>query len=228
MESKLPICVDRVDVGDRTSHNGNEASALKRWFWTVGCDNTVAEPFVADAAELECDEAELRTGRAVVGWPPTPFVKATVPANDGDPDDVLQTCLSVPIYSPRLRSSLEEVRIGGIQYLPIRVIRPSGQLIAGFSVANVLNCVDALDLRLSIVSRYPEDYFLISRRGLIRGVSAPVLISSAVEPFDLIRLATFKTPLYVSERFERVFREGRFTGYSFHEVPTTAESATVS
>ena len=55
-----------------------------------------------------------------------------------------------------------------------------------------------------------------------------MLISSAVEPVDLIRPATFKAPLYVSERFERVFREGRFTGYSFHEVPTTAESATVS
>ncbi len=55
-----------------------------------------------------------------------------------------------------------------------------------------------------------------------------MLISSAVEPFDLIRLSTFRAPLYVSERFERMFREGRFTGYSFHEVPTTAESAAVS
>ena len=134
-------------------------------FWTVGCDNTVADPFVANAAELECDDAELRTGRTAVGWPPTPFVKATVPANDGDPDDVLQSCLSVPIYSPRLRSSLEEVGIGGVQYLPIRVIRPSGQLIAGFSVANVLNCVDALDLRLSVVSRYPEDALFSFRGG---------------------------------------------------------------
>jgi hypothetical protein len=98
----------------------NEASALKRWFWTVGCDNTVADPFVADAAELECDDAELRTGRAVVGWPPTPFVKATVCGSDGDPDDVLQTCLSVPIYSSRLRSSLEETGMGGLQYLPSR------------------------------------------------------------------------------------------------------------
>ena len=78
VESKLPYRGDILDVGARTSHNGNDASALKRWFWTVACDNTVADPFVADAAELECDDAELRAGRAVVRWPPTPYVKATI------------------------------------------------------------------------------------------------------------------------------------------------------
>ena len=85
-------------------------------------------------------------------------------------------------------------------------------------------------LRSSIVSCQPLPGRLLSdfEAGTDQRCQCPVLISSAVEPFDLIRLATFKAPLYVSEQFEGVFGEGRFTGYSFQKVPTTAESATVS
>jgi hypothetical protein len=201
--------------------------AMKRWFWAVSCDNTTADPFVADEAELEYEDSALRVGRKVEAWQETACVKATAPENDGEPDDVLQTCLAVPIYSRRLRLALDEGGIGGIQYLPIRVVRPNGELIAGFSVANILNCVDALDLRLSAVSRYPADYFLPARRGLIRSVNAPVLVRSAVAAYDIIRLSVFTPSVYVSERFERIFRDGDFTGYSFQEVPTGTELSTV-
>jgi hypothetical protein len=193
---------------------------MKRWFWVVGCDNTTTDPFVADAGELGCDDRELRICRKVELWPGTAWVKATTTENDGETDDVLQTCYIIPIYSRRLRAALEKHGIGGIQYLPINVYRPSGELIPDFSVANVLNCVDALDLRLSAVSRFPEDYLIASRRGLIRGINAPVLRADQIAQYDIIRLSTYPVSLYVSERFVTVFEAGHFTGCSFQETPT--------
>lgn len=191
---------------------------MKRWFWVVGCDNTKTNPFVADAGDLGCDDQELRTCRRFENWPGTAWVRATTPEDDGDPDDVLQSCYNLPIYSQQLRAALEENGIAGIEYLPIVVYRPSGENIPGFSVVNVLNCVDALDLSLSSVSRFPEDYFIPSRRGLIRGIHKPVLRGDLISPYDIIRLCAYPVSLYVSERFLAVFEAGRFTGCSFHEV----------
>ena len=152
--------------------------------------------------------------------------ESAVPENDGEPDHVLQTCILVPIYSRQLRMALQGGGIQGIQYLPIRVVRPSGELIRGFSVANILNCVDALDLRLSVVARYPKDYFLPSRRGLVSSVNHPVLIRSAVVDYDIMPLSVFTPSVYVSDRFVRIFQDGRFTGYSFREVPTAGDELT--
>jgi hypothetical protein len=116
---------------------------------------------------------------------------------------------------------IEAERIGEIQYLPVRVVKSTGERIEGFSVANILNCVAALDLQVSSFSVYPEDYLIASRRGSIRSLNAPVLRAAAVAAFDIIRLREYYTPIYVSGRFVRLFHEGQFTGCSFREVPTS-------
>jgi hypothetical protein len=103
-----------------------------KWFWPISCDNTVADPLVADSADLRgFEDLALRVGAAVEGWDASAYVRATDPENDGDPDDVLQTSLGVPIFSNGLRGKLDEVGIKGIQYLPIRVIRPNHEEIGG-------------------------------------------------------------------------------------------------
>lgn len=194
---------------------------MKKWFWLVGCDNVFPTPLVADQTDLDQDQEEgLGICAPVRDWSETAWLKAT---HDGEPDDALQTCLAAPVFSSRLRTALEGVPLGGVQYLPIRVIRPNETLITGYCIANVLNCADALDLRRSKVSRYPDDYFLPARRGLIRSLDTPVLVASVITSYDIIRLSTFLAPIYVSERFVKLFRDGSFTGYSFHEVPTSEE-----
>lgn len=193
---------------------------MKRWFWVVACDNTKANPFVADDGDLGCDDEDLRMCRKVEGWSGAASVRATNPENDGEPDDVLQTCYNLPIYSRQLCDALEGNGIAGIQYLPVQVYRPDGEEIPGFSVVNVLNCADALHLSLSSLSRFPEDYFIPSRRGLIRAIYTPVLRGELISRYDIIRLSPYPVPIYVSERFRAVFEAGRFTGCSFHEVET--------
>jgi hypothetical protein len=93
--------------------------------------------------------------------------------------------------------------------------------IDGFSIANVLNCADALDRRLSNFDVFPDDYFLPQRRGQIRAIKKPVLMRGALIAFHIIRLAQYKAPIYVSERFVRAFEFIDCTGFSFHEVETS-------
>ena len=191
------------------------------WFWAVSCDNTVPNPLVAEEGDVGDFEDGLDVCRPIEKWPEAAWVRVGPKGQDGDPDDVLQTCFPFPIYSLRLRRALEDAGYAGIQYLPIRVIRSGGDGLAGFCVANILNCVDALDLERSAVERFPEDYFLPQRRWRIRCVKDPVLIRSVLARCDVIRLSGYTEPIYVSERFVLFFEAERFTGYSFHEVRTS-------
>lgn len=190
-----------------------------KWFWPIRCDNTVENPYVADAADLMGhEEDELNSGKSVAGWDPRACVRASKSEDDGDPDDVLQTLLDPPIYSMRLRRALEKAGITGIQYLPIHVVRPDGTEIEGFCVANILNLVPALDLEMSEYVVYPDDYFLPERVGQVRSIHKTVLRRSALAGLSIVRLVEFDVDYYVSERFKAVFEEGGFTGYSFSEV----------
>lgn len=190
------------------------------WYWVVDSDNTVRRPYVADAADLSpFEEHDLEVGKPIEGWNPQAWFKVTDPEDDGDPDDVLQTHIDVQVFSPRLRARLEEVGIKGIQYLPVRVIRSNGTEIPGFSIANLLNLVAALDVAKSQVLWNPSNYGFRERRGTIRAIRYATLRASALEGYDIIRLQEYWPSIYVSEKFADAFESGRFTGYSFHRVP---------
>lgn len=194
-----------------------------RWYWVVECDNTVSDPLVTDSDNLETlgfDEWDFRKGIRIDinTWPTSVFVKALNSEDDGEPDDVLQTHLGIPIYSERLRIALEEANIAGIQYLPLNVLRPNGEAINGYSIANILNLAPALDLDKSDYDVYPDDYFLPERRGLVSGVREGVLKADKLENCDIIRLEEYKVKIYASKKFKEVFENNNFTGYSFHEV----------
>jgi hypothetical protein len=193
-----------------------------KWYWVVSCDQTVDDPVVADCADLKgFDEAALLNGQPLDSWDASAWFQATNPEDDGTPDDVLQNHLGLPIFSQRLRNALEEAGIRDIQYLPVTVIRPDGHRLTGFSIGNVLRLVPALDLQKSDYDVFPQDYFLPTRRGMVQGIRRAVLLGHALNEYDVIRLKEFKRGLYVSERFTSVFGAGRFTGYSFHEVPVS-------
>jgi hypothetical protein len=190
------------------------------WYDPIACDHTVADPLVAYRGDLKgLEDWELSEGRPVDSWSAEAWVGASTQENDGDPDDVLQTYLGVPIYSQRLRQALEDGGIGGIQYLPIHVYLSDGTEVPGFSVANV-TAVPALDIEHSEFVRYGDDYFLEQRRGQIRSLVRPVLRASVIVERDVVRLEEYKSALYVSPLFKSVFEEGGFTGYSF--VPVEA------
>jgi hypothetical protein len=197
-------------------------SSRRRWYWAVSCDHTVSDPFVGDDGDLGLDESLVRCGEAINGWPESAWVRASHAESDGEPDDVLQTLFGVPIFSSRLRSALDLHTIGGLQYLAIRIVGFDNRDIDGFTVANILNCVDALDRAKSDYGVFPPDYFVASRVGQIRSINRPVLIRSMLRGVDIVRLKPYRASVYVSDRFVQLFEDGEYTGYSFHEVETTS------
>lgn len=190
-----------------------------KWYWVISCDNTVDKPYVASHGDLDgVDDWMLSDGRAAAAWSGNAWVKAGSRKEAGDPDDVLQTYLPLPIYSSRLRRALENAGVRGIQYLPLRVLRHDGSEMPGFAIANILNKVSALDFEHSTYTLFPADYFLEDRRGEVSSLLRPVLLAAPLDDHHIIRLEEYESPIYVSEVFKNAFEEGGFSGYSFREV----------
>lgn len=191
-----------------------------KWYWTIACANAVDDPFVADSSSLNGYEGSaFWRGTLIHEWnPASAWFRARKPENDGKPDDVLQNHLGVPVYSSRLREGLESARIGSIQYLPIRVIRPNEYEMQGFAIANALTMVPALDRERADYDVYPPDYFLPERRGDVRGIRRIVLRHSEIRGHHIFRLQEFRVSLFVSETFKDVFEASQLTGYSFQEI----------
>jgi len=122
----------------------------------------------------------------------------------------------LPIYSARLQEALSAAGIGGIQYLPVRVLRPNGDEISGFAIANILNFVAALDNSQSKYLVYDDNW--PDRKGEIRAIIRPVLRAKAVEQFDVIRLKEYAWSIYVSDRFRSTFELNKLTGYGFRSL----------
>jgi hypothetical protein len=190
------------------------------WYHVIRHDNAVANPYVAGTGDLMgVDQENLWSGISITNWNEAAWIKAETAEDDGDPDDALQSFLRPPIYSARLCKALEDAGIGGIQYLPIHVLRPDGAEIPGFAIANIVNLVEgALDLERSDYDVYPPDYFLPERVGRVRGLRIPVLRGEKLQGLDIVRLAEYEAPFYVSERFKESFENAGCTGHSFREV----------
>lgn len=190
-----------------------------RWYWLVTNDNVGADPLVTDEGDLMgVEEWRLRQGKEIRDWPASAWVGTSKRSNDGVPDDNLQNHFALLIFSHRLRTALQKASIDEIQYLPIAVIRPGGTRVAGFSIANVLSTVAALDLERSVFTRYPADYFLPERRGALETLRNVTLRSSALKNHGIFRLEEFRSKVFVSGRFVDVVGAGEFTGLSFKEV----------
>ena len=197
-----------------------------RWYSPIECDNTVDDPYVAGKGDLAgCDEWQLRVGKSALNWNTSAWIKPESKEDDGQPDDVLQSYLGLPIYSERLRSALQRGGIKGIQYLPIHVFRSDGSEISGFTIANITERIPALDFEHSRFTLFPADYFLQDRRGQVSSLLAPVLDTSAVGPRHIFRLDEFNVAYFASEVFKQIFEEGGFTGYSFKEVEARGKAA---
>jgi len=193
------------------------------WYWTVGCTNAVGNPFIAESSFLNgLDESSFERGESIGDWDPVAWLAARKALNDGEPDDVLQNSLGLPVFSSRLQQALLAAGIDDVEYLPIHVRRPSGEEIAGFAIANVLRLVEALDVPRSDVSVFPQDYFLLDRRGRVSAIRRAVLRESRLWERDIVRLFEFPSSVYVSERFRDVFVSAGCTGFGFVRVETSS------
>src|SRR5882762_3173126 len=108
--------------------------------------------------------------------------------------------------------------IVGIQYLSIRVLKSDNSVHEGYAIANILNCLAALDRDRSDYSVFTEDDSEPEDIGRISSLRKAVLKQEAVRGFHIARLSDFPEAVYVSQHFVDIFKENALTGYSFSPV----------
>ena len=86
----------------------------------------------------------------------------------------------LPIYSSKLKGTLEKAGVIGIQYLPIRILNPDGNAVGNFYIANILNLVAAFNLDNSIFNRFHSDFPNPNVRGKISGAERFVLSNELI------------------------------------------------
>ena len=173
---------------------------------------------VVDEAQLPVNPDLLDDGQFVDGWSGEAVMRVRDQRWAGEPDDVLQNYLGLPVYSTRLKQALERQGISGIQYLAIRVVGFDSVELQTYYIANVVELRPALDLATSDFDVFPSDYFLPDRRGKVSGLRRATLLWSHLRNCDVLRLAQYPASIYVSERFKSAFEQEGCSGYSFEPV----------
>jgi hypothetical protein len=192
------------------------------WYEVIECDNAVDDPYISDSGDLcGVEEWQLRNGQPLLKWDPSSWIQCTDENTDGIPDDALQNHLGIPIFSKDLTAIVQDFKLARVQFLPIRVLRNSGDEIPGYSVANILSVSPAMDLSESTYDIFPLDYFLPVRRGQISAVYDMVLRGSCLLGHNLVRVQQFLPALFASGKFKHEFERERLTGYSFRPIRVT-------
>jgi len=190
-----------------------------KWFDMIQNDNAVAKPLITDGHNFfGIDEVQLSSGTRVKHWQEKSWLMCTDSKCNGDPDDALQNHLALPVFSQRLRRAIRRSGIGDIQYLPVRVLRPNREEVPGFSIANILAKVPALDTSRSDLEVFEDGYFIPERRGKVSSLRRAVLKGRGLRSHHIVRLAEFEVAMFCSERFKDVFEREGCTGFSFEQV----------
>jgi membrane carboxypeptidase/penicillin-binding protein len=163
------------------------------------------------------DDSLLRTGEKLKEPPPA----VTLTAKEEKPTAISDLVLApsdMLIFSPKLRTCLDEAGVTNIQYFPIRLVdRKTKQTTDEYRLANIVGAIACLDVENSEVTR------LLNGKGF-----------SAVEQFNLLedrirwpgtkekplifRLAEFKFHVLADQSIKAICEKNKISGVEF--VPT--------
>lgn len=200
-----------------------------KWFRAMQCSNTVSKPLVCEVDNFDKYdnfgfgfrvERYFYQTKWITAWPEDIFFTTNKEMNNGEPDDALQTARPIPIFSQRLVDQLLAKDFRGFQFLPITVLDLNRNKVGTFYIANCLNCQDAFDYEKSNYSRFPMDFPNEEARGKIICQTVVLRKSGLIDNQQPFRLKEYPHPLFVPDKFVRIFKENHFTGYSFLAVRT--------
>jgi len=157
-------------------------------------------------------------GKPIENWTGRAWIKSTSITKDGPAEDGLANHFGLLVFSGRMRAALQNSSIGGVQYLPLRVLKSDETEYEGYSIANILNFPSALDLDQSDFSAFISDNPSPEDVGQISRLRKAVLRAEALGEFHIIRLEDFPVAVYVSAHFRDVYDRNAFTGYEFRRI----------
>lgn len=164
---------------------------------------------------------DLEQGSAINGWDADSWLRsARLEYEDGPAYDMLASSLHLPIFSLRLQRALDRsgCAVKDLQYLPINVFKSTGEQVRGFAIANVITRIKALDHDNCFLLELDDEIDPLTGTNHVHSVGRFALRAAPLAGHDIIRLVEFWPPVFVSERFKRVFDEGGFTGATFSPV----------
>jgi hypothetical protein len=178
--------------------------------------------YVSSKGDLDGHEwRRFEEGKPIQGWKCRAWIKCTSPREDWPADDGLANHFSLLIFSERMRVALDDACIYGIQYLPIQVLKSDDTEYGGYSIANIINEISALDRDRSNSSVVSQDYPGRENHSRVWDARKPGLKEEALRVFDIIRVSDFPQAVYVSQKFVDVWNDHKLTGYSFRKMRLT-------
>jgi len=101
-----------------------------------------------------------------------------------------------------------------LQFLPVELVDvSSGNINDSYKVVNILDVIDAIDLKHS---KY--DVFKLDSEKIIM-VEKFALKEEVVKDYDIFRLKNDTIPIFVSEKIKRLIKKNKLSGFVFREVP---------
>lgn len=139
------------------------------------------------------------------------------PADGNQVPDYIHNNLSWFIVSPLFEKILKEIKSEGIQFLPINIKNKENDgPIHGYSIANVVNVVDAIDYKNSTYSVFELD------NEKIYDITKYALNENKINGKDIFKLKGDEIPIFVSEVVKELIEKNNITGCDFLEVEVTS------
>jgi hypothetical protein len=161
------------------------------------------------------DDDILSEGKENFNWP----LKMEIIVTGQNPTDNL-FCPLKPwlLVSNKVKTALEDIRIQGIQFLPIHVVHQSGIEIPKYSILNIISMVEGLDYersKWSTVVKWNVEYPQLD-------ILEIVINCKAVDRLDIFRITESKTQIFVSKRFKQCLENNQSSlGFKFIPVQCT-------
>ncbi|SHH28602.1 imm11 family protein [Clostridium grantii] len=159
------------------------------------------------------EQYDVESGIRIEKWDDR--ITFTYDPNEGNrATDFLCNDLDWFLVSNRFRNIMESNNIEGIQYLNITVENQLNQKkLKGYSVLNICNLLDALDLEHSIY-----DEFEIDENEKVIFVKQRTLKSEVIKGNDIFKLKGDNFVNFVSEKVKNLIENNGLTGFDFSEV----------
>ena len=129
--------------------------------------------------------------------------------------DYLANDLGWFLVSSKLKNILKQFDKDEIQYLPVKIVNSKdNSQIEGYSVANILNVIDVLNLEHS-------DYSVIEIDDeKIYSIKKYAINKNALSNNHIFKIKGFEIPRFVSETLKISMKVQEITGYELLEVKT--------
>jgi hypothetical protein len=187
---------------------------MKWYSLTITLDDDDNLYFADESSICGIHYFDLKLGKRVTSWNPKSFFRSTSPNYDGELTGILGEHLGVPTFSPQLREALDRANVAtnDIQYLPVQIFKSTNEKVEGFSIANVVSRVQALNYESSTMLEQDASRIdPLTGQAKVVSVWTPALWEKPLRGHDVIRLVEYFPYVLVSERFADVFWEGGFT-----------------